>query len=124
MVAIEQKYDLYPLELVRGSRFDATITLEDNGVPVNLTGITIKSQIYSQLDKLEGEFFITPGNQTTDPGVINLSAVPTEGAIAPGTYRSTVKGILWYDILLLTSGGKKVAYYPSRVHVIEGVTRV
>jgi hypothetical protein len=119
-----QKYNLYPLELVRGARFDATITLEDNGVPVNLTGITIKSQIKNQLGFLMGEFTITLGNQTTDPGVINLSAVPTEGAIAPGTYKSTIKGILWYDILLITPGGKKVAYYPSEVCLIEGVTNV
>lgn len=116
-------YNQYPLELVTGSTFSASITLLDKGVPVNLTGLMIRSQIRDIFENLIGEFLITIADQGTAPGVVRLAASPTTGIIAPGKYRIG-KGRLWYDILLVSPGGSKVAYYASELYLIQGVTRV
>jgi hypothetical protein len=114
----------YPLEIINGTFFSATITLTDNGIPVDLTGLVIKSQIKNTLGTLQGEFTVIQANQVTNPGVIQLSAAPSIVALAPGFYNRGMRGLLWYDILITSSQGAKVAFYPSEVHVIQGVTYV
>lgn len=113
----------YPIELVAGTLFSATITLKDGGVPVNLTGLTIRSQIKDVLGVVQGEFAVAVANQTTNPGVIQLSAKPAN-LMSLGFYNRAMRGRLWYDILLTSNAGSKVAYYPSEVRVIQGVTNV
>lgn len=62
--------------------FDGTYT-EDDGTPINLTGITVSSQVRTPAGVLVSTAVVTKANQTTNPGeysgvIANTAAWPVQ----------------------------------------------
>ena len=68
----------------RGDVFQIGATAKDSaGVVINLTAVTIRSQVRTAAGALVAELLVSKANQTTDPGEFSLSYADTT-AWAPG----------------------------------------
>lgn len=56
-----------------GSTFELECLYKQDGTPVDLTALTIESQVRSRRGALLAELAVTKANQGTDPGVFTLS---------------------------------------------------
>lgn len=84
----------------RGATFEAGCLHEDGG-PVDLTSVTITSQVRTAGGRFVGDLAVTKGNQGTAPGTFTVRAEAAATALWP------LATLIW-DIRYQTAGG--VAY--------------
>jgi hypothetical protein len=99
--------------IYRGDTFDPVVTWrDDDGNPVDLTGVTFVSEIRTQSGALVTAISATPGNQVTSPGSI---------VISPSTALWPI-GVLAWDLVGNFAG---VIRRSARVSIVveQGVTQ-
>jgi hypothetical protein len=76
----------YNITIEQGASFSRTLTLKDSsGIPINLTGWTIRGQIRASQNASSAlaTFTGTVANQGTNPGEATISLTPTQTAAIP-----------------------------------------
>lgn len=106
----------YNLELYRGDEYSQTFTLkqidgENNKNPIDLSGISIKSEVRDSVDVDSAIVFVFTIARDDDKGLITISTAPqdTQG-IDAGTY--------FYDLQV---GGQ--TYLSGKIKVIGDITK-
>lgn len=101
----------------RGDDWSLVGVYKENGVGVNITNFTIRSQLRDANLNLVCELTVTKSNQTTTPGGFVLS-------IPVGTDTTTwPTGNLQSDIEFVPAGGRKKSTETFLVPVVEEVTK-
>jgi hypothetical protein len=114
----------YNFEIVRGSTFEDSITImqSDGSTPVNLTGATAKSIL-----KRNGVTLVQFAlNIIPLQGVIERSLTPLQSGaliLSPNTRVSEVPYDCDTDFFVTYADGTITRYAPSRVRIVEGVSK-
>lgn len=109
------------IEILQGDDFFWEITVQDTaGVPLNLTGYTIRGQGRKKYSDSAASFTFTctpAPDQTGSTGVVNveLSSASSAG-IAAGAYK--------YDIEIVTAGNKVTKLYRGTAVVAPEATKL
>jgi hypothetical protein len=114
--------DAYPLEIVLGSNFSATIRIVGaSGAGVDLTGCAIDVVITDVEGRLYARLAAAIAPQTSNPGLINLSASPIAPAVpvSIGTYRRNMPKNCVYAITIQFPQGLKFPFPPQSVTALQ-----